>query len=65
MWRLQEAEVFDAELKGVVEALQEAVRQTARTQSPLTILLDSQAAIARLGHSHTRVGPTAQNRLQH
>ncbi|ODM15123.1 hypothetical protein SI65_09362 [Aspergillus cristatus] len=47
------AEVFDAELVGVVEALQEAEKQA--TRDPVTILLDSQAAIARL--RHTRVGP--------
>ncbi|OJJ81116.1 uncharacterized protein ASPGLDRAFT_60433 [Aspergillus glaucus CBS 516.65] len=46
-------EVFDAELLGVVQALQ--VAQKAGDQRPVTILLDSQAAIARL--QHTQSGP--------
>ena len=46
-------EVFDAELLGVVQALQ--VAQKAGDQRPVTILLDSQAAIA--GLQHTQSGP--------
>ena len=46
-------EVFDAELLGVVQALQLAEKMG--DQRPVTILLDSQAAIARL--RHTQPGP--------
>ena len=46
-------EVFDAELLGVVRALQ--VAEKVGDQRPVTILLDSQAAIARL--RHTQPGP--------
>jgi len=46
-------EVFDAELLGVVRALQAA--EKVGDQRPVTILLDSQAAIARL--RHTQPGP--------
>ena len=46
-------EVFDAELLGVVQALQVAGK--VGDQRPVTILLDSQAAIARL--RHTQPGP--------
>lgn len=46
-------EVFDAELFGVVQALQ--VARKAGGQRLVTILLDSQAAIARL--QHTQPGP--------
>jgi len=46
-------EVFDAELLGVVRALQLA--EKVGDQRPVTILLDSQAAIARL--RHTQPGP--------
>ena len=46
-------EVFDAELLGVVQALQLA--RKAGDQGPVTVLLDSQAAIARL--RHTQPGP--------
>ncbi|ODM18159.1 hypothetical protein SI65_06030 [Aspergillus cristatus] len=46
-------EVFDAELLGVVRALQLA--EKVGDQSPVTILLDSQAAIARM--RHTQPGP--------
>ncbi|ODM18007.1 hypothetical protein SI65_06795 [Aspergillus cristatus] len=46
-------EVFDAELLGVVQALQLA--EKVGDQRPVTILLDSQAAIARL--QHTQSGP--------
>jgi len=46
-------EVFHAELAGVVEALQQATPQ--ETASSVTILLDSQTAISRLGR--TRTGP--------
>ncbi|ODM14623.1 hypothetical protein SI65_09968 [Aspergillus cristatus] len=42
-------EVFDAELLGVVRALQLA--EKVGDQSPVTILLDSQAAIARMQHT--------------
>jgi len=45
-------EVFGAELLGIVQALQVA-RET--DQRPITILLDSQAAIVRL--PHTQPGP--------
>ena len=41
-------EVFDAELMGVVKALEMAA--TAGGLGPITVLLDSQAAIARLRH---------------
>jgi hypothetical protein len=41
-------EVFDAELMGVVKALEMAAR--AGGLGPITVLLDSQAAIARLRH---------------
>ncbi|KAI9035197.1 ribonuclease H family protein [Aspergillus affinis] len=47
-------EVFDAELLGVVRALQ--VAKKAGGQRPVTILLDPQAAIARLQHTHTGPG---------
>src|SRR5699024_9400819 len=46
-------EVFDAELLGVVQALQVAGKMG--DQRPVTILLDSQSAIARL--RHTQPGP--------
>jgi len=46
-------EVFDAELLGVVRVLQ--VAEKVGDQRPVTILLDSQAAIARL--RHTQPGP--------
>ncbi|KAI9041051.1 uncharacterized protein KD926_007468 [Aspergillus affinis] len=46
-------EVFDAEILGVVRALQMA--KTVGGQGPVTVLLDSQAAIARL--QHTQSGP--------
>lgn len=46
-------EVFDAELLGIVRALQ--VAEKVGNQRPVTILLDSQAAIARL--RHTQPGP--------
>ena len=46
-------EVFDAELLSVVQALQVAWKKGG--QRPITVLLDSQAAIARL--QHTRPGP--------
>jgi hypothetical protein len=46
-------EVFDAALLGVVQALQVARR--AGDQRPFTILLDSQAALAKL--RHTQPGP--------
>jgi ribonuclease HI len=46
-------EVFDAELLGVVRALQLA--EKVEDQRPVIILLDSQAAIARL--QHTQPGP--------
>ena len=46
-------EVFDAELFGVVQAFQVAWK--VGDQRPVTILLDSQAAIARL--RHTQPGP--------
>ena len=46
-------EVFDAELHGVVQALQ--VSWKVEDQRPVIILLDSQAAIARL--QHTQPGP--------
>ena len=46
-------EVFDAELLGVVRALQ--VAEKVGDQRPIPILLDSQAAIARL--RHTQPGP--------
>ena len=46
-------EVFDAELLGVVRALQLA--EKVGDQRPVTILLDSQAAIARM--RHTQPGP--------
>ena len=46
-------EVFDAELIGACEALELAVRS--RDQGPVTVLLDSQAAISRLRHQG--VGP--------
>ena len=46
-------EVFDAELLGVVQAHQVAER--VGYQRPVTILLDSQATIARL--RHTQPGP--------
>ncbi|OKP10339.1 hypothetical protein PENSUB_4256 [Penicillium subrubescens] len=46
-------EVFDAELVGVVQALQAALKMD--DSVPITILLDSQAAIARL--RHTQAGP--------
>ena len=58
-WKTQKAplgkghEVFDAELLGVVQALR--VAEKAGDQRPVTILLDSQAAIARL--RHTQPGP--------
>ena len=45
--------IFDAELLGVVQALQVAWKKGG--QRPITVLLDSQAAIARL--QHTRPGP--------
>ena len=46
-------EVFDAELFGVVQALQ--VAEKTGEQGPVTILLDSKATIARL--RHTQPGP--------
>ncbi|ODM18571.1 hypothetical protein SI65_06443 [Aspergillus cristatus] len=46
-------EVFDAELLGAVQAVQ--VAEKVGDQRPVTILLDSQAAIARL--RHTQPGP--------
>jgi ribonuclease HI len=46
-------EVFDAELLGALQALRIAKR--VRGKGPITILLDSQAAIARL--QHTQAGP--------
>ena len=46
-------EAFDAELLGVVRALQ--VAEKVGDQRPVTILLESQAAIARL--RHTQPGP--------
>ena len=46
-------EVFDAEFLGVVQALQ--VAEKVGDQRPVTMLLDSQAAIARL--RHTQPGP--------
>ncbi|KAI9035824.1 ribonuclease H family protein [Aspergillus affinis] len=46
-------EVFDAELLGVVRALQMAKK--VGNQGPVTVLLDFQAAIARL--QHTQTGP--------
>jgi len=53
-------EVFDAELLGVVQALQ--VAEKAGDQGPVTILLDSQAAIARL--RHTQPGPGQELAIQ-
>ncbi|KAF7128706.1 hypothetical protein CNMCM5793_003557 [Aspergillus hiratsukae] len=49
----QGKEVFDAELVGAVQALVLALQW--RDRGPVTVLLDSQAAIARL--EHTRPGP--------
>jgi ribonuclease HI len=46
-------EVFDAELVGAVQALQAALKMD--DSGPITVLLDSQAAIARL--RHTQAGP--------
>jgi ribonuclease HI len=46
-------EVFDAELIGACEALELALRS--KDQGPVTVLLDSQAAISRLRHQG--VGP--------
>jgi ribonuclease HI len=46
-------EVFDAELVGACEALEIAMED--RGREPVTVLLDSQAAISRLRHQ--RVGP--------
>ncbi|KAJ5453717.1 uncharacterized protein N7458_004673 [Penicillium daleae] len=46
-------DVFDAELVGAVQALQAALRMDG--SGPITVLLDSQAAIARL--RHTQAGP--------
>lgn len=46
-------EVFDAELVGVVQALQAALKMD--DSGPITVLLDSQAAIARL--RYTRASP--------
>ncbi|ODM15198.1 hypothetical protein SI65_09437 [Aspergillus cristatus] len=48
-------EVFDAELLGVVQALQLADKMG--DQRPVTILLDSQAAIARLQHTQSGTRP--------
>jgi ribonuclease HI len=59
VWRTQETpmgtgkEVFDAELTGAYKALEIALKN--KGQGPVTVLLDSQAAIARLGHQ--RIGP--------
>jgi len=47
-------EVFDAELLGVVRALQLA--EKVGDQRPVTILLDSQTAIVRLRHTHSGLG---------
>jgi hypothetical protein len=47
------AEVFDAELRGVIEAFRVAL-QSPET-GPITVFLDSRAAISRL--QHTRAGP--------
>ncbi|KAJ5364951.1 uncharacterized protein N7496_010664 [Penicillium cataractarum] len=46
-------EVFDAELVGAVQALQAALKMDG--SGPMTVLPDSQAAIARL--QHTQAGP--------
>jgi ribonuclease HI len=46
-------EVFDAELIGACEALELALKD--RDKGPVTVLLDSQAAISRL--QHQRAGP--------
>ena len=46
-------EVFDAELYGACMALE--VAQTLQQEGPVTVLLDSQAAISRL--SHLELGP--------
>jgi ribonuclease HI len=47
-------EVFDAELLGVIQALRIAKRTSGN--KPITILLDSQAAIARLRHTRAGAG---------
>jgi ribonuclease HI len=59
-WRIQSIslgkgkEVFDAELTGVVTALNWAVKEN--LVSPIQVLLDSQAAIKRLQHSDSGPG---------
>ncbi|KAI9034952.1 ribonuclease H family protein [Aspergillus affinis] len=53
-------EVFDTELLGVVRALQ--IEKKVEGQGPVNILLDSQAAIARL--QHTQTGPGQALALQ-
>ena len=53
-------EVFDAELLGVVQALRAALTMDGR--GPVTVLLDSQAAMSRL--RHTQAGPVQRLTVQ-
>ena len=46
--------MFDAELVGACEALELALKT--RDQGPVTVLLDSQAAISRLSHLGVGLG---------